>query len=212
MKRVAILTPSYDGSVSIEYSSSLANSAILLNNNGYTLDHLYVNGEAIVQSARNKLFFNAYHKDYDCVVWIDSDIEWNPKDLLKLVSSPLDVIGATYRRKTMKEMYVAKVSNLISGDVIEVDGIGFGFLKMSRKVIDSLWNTNESYEDDKSLCKNVFEVVVKDGQMYSEDYVACKKIKDLGFNVYLDKTINLSHKSKINLIGSFLNWEKQYLT
>jgi len=212
MKRVAILTPSYDGSVSIEYSSSLANSAILLNNNGYTLDHLYVNGEAIVQSARNKLFFNAYHKDYDCVVWIDSDIEWNPKDLLKLVSSPLDVIGATYRRKTMKEMYVAKVSNLISGDVIEVDGIGFGFLKMSRKVIDSLWNTNESYEDDKSLCKNVFEVVVKDGQMYSEDYVACKKIKDLGFNIYLDKTINLSHKSKINLIGSFLNWEKQYLT
>jgi hypothetical protein len=212
MKRVAILTPSYDGSVSIEYSSSLANSAILLNNKGYTLDHIYVNGEAIVQSARNKLFFNAYHKDYDCVVWIDSDIEWNPKDLLKLVSSPLDVIGATYRRKAMKEMYVAKVSNLISGDVIEVDGIGFGFLKMSRKVIDSLWNTNDSYEDDKSLCKNVFEVIVEKGQMYSEDYVACKKIKDLGFNVYLDKTIDLSHTSKINLIGSFLNWEKQYLT
>ena len=212
MKRVAILTPSYDGSVSIEYSSSLAKSVMLLSDNGYHLEHIYINGEAIVQSARNKLFFNAYHKDYDCVVWIDSDIEWNPEDLLKLVKSNLDVVGATYRRKTIKELYVAKISNLIKGDIIEVDGIGFGFLKMSRKVIDALWNTNESYEDDRSMCKNVFEVTVDNGQMYSEDYVACKKIKDLGFNVYLDKTVNLSHTSKINLIGSFLNWEKQYLT
>jgi hypothetical protein len=212
MKRVAILTPSYDGSVSIEYSSSLAKSVMLLSDNGYHIDHIYINGEAIVQSARNKLFFNAYHKDYDCVVWIDSDIEWSPEDLLRLVKSPLDVVGATYRRKTIKELYVAKISNLIKGDIIEVDGIGFGFLKMSRKVIDALWNTNESYEDDRSMCKNVFEVTVANGQMYSEDYVACKKIKDLGFNVYLDKTIDLSHTSKINLIGSFLNWEKQYLT
>lgn len=212
MKRVAILTPSYDGSVSIEYSSSLAKSVMLLSDNGYHLEHIYINGEAIVQSARNKLFFNAYHKDYDCVVWIDSDIEWNPEDLLKLVKSNLDVVGATYRRKTIKELYVAKISNLIKGDIIEVDGIGFGFLKMSRNVIDALWNTNESYEDDRSMCKNVFEVTVDSGHMYSEDYVACKKIKDLGFNVYLDKTVNLSHTSKINLIGSFLNWEKQYLT
>jgi len=212
MKKIAILTPCYDGSVSIEYSSSLVKSATLLSDNGYSLDHLYVNGEAIVQSARNKLFFNAYHNNYDCVVWIDSDIEWDPKDLLKIVSSPLDIIGATYRRKTMKEMYVAKISNLVNGDIIEVDGIGFGFLKMSKKIIDALWNTNISYEDDKSLCKNVFEVIVDKGQMYSEDYVACKKIKDLGFNVYLDKTIDLSHSSKINLTGSFLNWEKQYLT
>jgi hypothetical protein len=212
VNKIAILTPVYDGSVSVEYSSSLLKSAILLSSSGYTLDHIYVSGEAIVQSARNKLFFNAYHKDYDCVVWIDSDIEWDPKDLLKLITSPLDVVGATYRRKTIKELYVAKISNLISGDVIDVDGIGFGFLKMSRKVIDSLWNTNQSYEDDKSMCKNIFEVVVSNGHMYSEDYIACKKIKDLGFNVYLDKTINLSHTSKINLIGSFLNWEKQYLT
>jgi hypothetical protein len=212
MKRVAILTPCYDGSASIEYSSSLAKSVMLLDDNGYAMDHIYISGEAIVQSARNKLFFNAYHKDYDCVVWIDSDIEWNPQDLLKLVKSPLDVVGATYRRKTIKELYVAKISNLISGDVIEVEGIGFGFLKMSRKVVDALWNTNESYEDDRSMCKNVFEVTVANGQMYSEDYVVCKKIKDLGFNVYLDKTIDLSHTSKINLLGSFLNWEKQYLT
>jgi hypothetical protein len=212
MKRVAILTPCYDGSASIEYSSSLAKSVMLLDDNGYAMDHIYISGEAIVQSARNKLFFNAYHKDYDCVVWIDSDIEWNPQDLLKLIKNPLDVVGATYRRKTIKELYVAKISNLITGDIIEVEGIGFGFLKMSRKVIDALWNTNESYEDDRSMCKNVFEVTVSNGQMYSEDYVACKKIKDLGFNVYLDKTIDLSHTSKINLTGSFLNWEKQYLT
>jgi hypothetical protein len=212
MKKVAILTPAYDGSVSIEYSSSLLKSAILLKENGYELSHHYINGEAIVQSARNKLLFNAYHNQYDCVVWIDSDIDWDPTDLLRLITSPLDVVGATYRRKTIKELYVAKIPNLVNGDIIEVDGIGFGFLKMSKEVVNSLWEANESYQDDGLLCKNVFEVLVKDSEMYSEDYVVCGKIKDLGIKVYLDKTINLSHTSKINLIGSFLNWEKKYLT
>jgi hypothetical protein len=204
MIRVAVLTPSYDGKVSVEYANSLFKSSLLLQSEGYSMDHIYCNNESIVQSARNKLIKVAHDNNYDSVVWIDSDIIWNPEDLLKLFSSDKDVIGATYRRKSLNESYVLKTSEELGAeDICRVSGLGFGFIKMSRNIIKNLWNMSESYIDDGIVCKNIFEIIVGGGQMYSEDISVCKKINDLGINVYLDKTINLVHQGSFNYVGNF---------
>jgi hypothetical protein len=209
MRFIAIATPSYDGNVSIEYASSLAETKVIGKNLGYVVHNFFYTGEAIVQSARNKLFSMINSNIYECVIFIDSDISWNPEDIFKLVNDKNDVVGATYRKKSDVESYVFN-GNVLStkGKLFEVDNLGFGFIKLSREAINKLWISSEQYSDDGIQCKNIFEVIVKDGQMYSEDIVACSKIKNLGFKIYLDKTINLTHSGKKNFVGDFYEWSK----
>jgi hypothetical protein len=208
MRFIAIATPSYDGNVSIEYASSLASTISICEKNGIIVHNFFYSGEAIVQSARNKLFSLIDRNKYECTVFIDSDISWNPKDILKLIDNSKDVIGATYRKKQDKESYVFNGIIKDDGFISEVDNLGFGFIKLSSKAMSLLWNSSESYIDDGTKCKNIFEVIVKDGQMYSEDISACSKLKTLGLSIYLDKTINLIHSGRVNFKGNFYEWSK----
>ena len=207
--KIAILTPTYDNKVSARYAYSLSETVKLLWKKDFTdCDVIFLEGDAIVQSARNKLISIAKNRQYDQILWIDSDIYWDPKDAIKLFYSDKDVIGGTYRRKDLNEGYSIKSEYPFPKDnPMEVKGIGFGFLKMSRKVIESLWNISDDYQDDDMSCKNIFEVIVNGGQIYSEDYVVCQKISKLGFKIFLDKEIDLGHLSNINLVGNFDEWK-----
>ena len=209
MIRVCILTPSYSGNVTVEYASSLADTISYSKNLGIEIHNFFYSKEAIVQSARNKLV-SIINKDlYDCIVFIDSDIAWKPEDFFKLVDSKKDVIGATYRKKQHKESYVfSEIINSVDNYTFEVGSLGFGFIKISKKALHNLIATSDNYIDDGIPCRNIFEVVVKDGQMYSEDVTVCNKLKALGFNIYLDKQINLVHTGTVNFIGNFNDWSK----
>ena len=209
MKLIAIATPSFDGKVTVEYASSLADTISYSKNLGIEVHHFFYSKEAIVQSARNKLVSMINKDMYDCVIFIDSDIAWRPEDFFKLVESKNDVIGATYRKKQDKESYVfSEIINSSDPYTFEVGSLGFGFIKISKKALHNLIGTSDNYIDDGILCKNIFEVIVKDGEIYSEDVTVCNKLKALGFNIYLDKKINLVHTGTVNFIGSFYDWSK----
>jgi hypothetical protein len=209
VKLIAIATPSFDGKVTVEYASSLADTISYSKKIGVEVHHFFYSKEAIVQSARNKLVATINKDLYDCVIFIDSDIAWKPEDLFKLVDSKKDVIGATYRKKQDKESYAfSEIIDSVDNYTFEVGSLGFGFIKISKKALHNLIGTSDNYIDDGILCKNIFEVIVKDGQMYSEDVTVCNKLKALGFKIYLDKQINLVHTGTINFIGNFNDWSK----
>lgn len=209
MKLIAIATPSFDGKVTVEYASSLADTISYSKKIGIEVHHFFYSKEAIVQSARNKLVAMINKDLYDCVIFIDSDIAWKPEDLFKLVDSKKDVIGATYRKKQDKESYVfSEIIDSFDAYTFEVGSLGFGFIKVSKKALHNLIGTSDNYIDDGITCKNIFEVVVKDSQMYSEDVTVCNKLKALGFKIYLDKQINLVHTGTVNFIGNFNDWSK----
>ena len=209
MKIVAIATPSFDGKVTVEYASSLADTISNAKTFGIEVHHFFYSKEAIIQSARNKLV-SMINKDlYDSIVFIDSDISWKPSDFFKLIESNKDVIGGTYRKKQEEESYVFnEIVDSIDPYTFEVKSLGFGFIKISKKALHNLIATSENYIDDGTLCKNIFEVIVKDGQMYSEDVTVCNKLRALGFKIYLDKNINLVHTGTLNFIGNFNEWSK----
>ena len=209
MKIIAIATPSFDGKVTVEYASSLADTISYAKTLGIEVHNFFYSKEAIVQSARNKLLAMIDKNIYDCIVFIDSDISWKPADLFKLVESNKDIIGGTYRKKQNKEEYVFnQIIDSVDPYTFEVKSLGFGFIKISKKALHNLDFISDKYVDDGIICKNVFEVVVKDGQMYSEDVTVCNKLRDLGFKIYLDKKIDLIHTGTINFVGNFDEWSK----
>ena len=209
MLKVLIATPAYDGRLDVWYTTSLVNSVRIAQDNGIFLHPVFMSYDALVQRARNDLFKLAL--EYDAVIWIDSDLEWNPMWIMELLGSGKDVIGGTYRKKTDDaELYTVKTKDLTATDgLIKVDGLGMGFVKMSKKAVQALWDASQPYQNEGREGRMVCDIQIVDGQLVSEDNVVTRKLADLGFDIWLDPRMTCCHIGTKKFYGNFEDFAKR---
>jgi len=209
MLKVLIATPAYDGRLDVWYTTSLVNSVRIAQDNGIFLHPVFMSYDALVQRARNDLF--RLGLEYDAVIWIDSDLEWNPMWIMELLGSDKDVIGGTYRKKTDDaELYTVKTKDLTATDgLIKVDGLGMGFLKMSKKAVQALWDASQPYQNEGKECRMICDIQIVDGQLVSEDNVVTRKLADLGFDIWLDPRMTCCHIGTKKFYGNFEDFAKR---
>jgi hypothetical protein len=206
--KVLIGTPSYDGKLDIYYIDSLLNTIAQSEQNGVEVYPLFMCYDSLVQRARNDLFKAAYDSQMDMLIFIDGDVGWDVKNFFKLVKSDKDLIGGSYRKKSdNEELYVVKALdqdnsnlnlNIDKDGLLEVAGLGCGFMKISRNAIESLWNTSKKYTSEK-------------GDLISEDIYMCKKWRNLGNKVYLDTHITCTHTGTKTFTGDIHAWLHRFI-
>ena len=211
-----IATPCYDGKIDVSYANSLAHTIEFAAKEEVKVLPLWLCFDALIQRARNDLIDEAIKLDVDDMVWIDSDIEWNPDDFFKLLDHPVDVVGGTYRKKGDDEVYVVRELYRRPKDIqtglLEVDGLGTGFCRMSKKAYTHLWDCSRPYLDPKDNRERhmVFDVVIEEvngiQSLISEDIHAFDKLRRGGFKVYLDETITCNHTGSKKYVGDFKKW------
>lgn len=212
-RRVMIGTPCYDGRIDAWYANSLVETirqSVLRN---IDIFPIWLSYDALIQRARNDLAALMLDMDCDDIIFIDSDIDWNPDDFFKLLDYPVDAVGGTYRKKGDTEMYVAKVidinkaKNPVTG-LIEVEGLGTGFLRINRRAMQYLWDTSPPYEEPEynKVRRMIFEVVVRNNDLISEDIEMCLKLRRGGFSIWLDPKITCSHTGTKRFVGDFESW------
>lgn len=211
-RRVMIGTPCYDGRVDVWYTNSLVNTIKLAPEYNIDVTPVWVSFDALIQRARNDTIQLAVTGNYDDLVWIDSDIEWKPEWFYKLLEYPHDVVGGTYPKKGDREEYVIRQIQKRQVDpdtrLMEVDGLGTGFVKMSKRSMKYLWDHSESYIDPKDgqERKMIFNVVLKDGDMVSEDIHMFNTLQAGGFKIWLDTAMTCNHIGPKKFTGNFVNW------
>ena len=230
-KGIVVATPAYGGNLSVNYANSLLRSSALFQSNGLKLNVMFLSNHSLITMGRNKIVAEIFKNDkydWDSVVWIDSDISWEPEDLLKLSLHDEDVVAGTYRKKIHHSCHFTL--KMIRGNeepdergLIEVEAVGTGFLRVSRKAMqDLLDNEKVFYTEDNTatpnseplIIKNLFETGVRDGQMLSEDFFFCAKLRDRGYKIMLDTNIDLGHDGNFTFRGSmshFLNHIKEQI-
>ena len=180
------------------YVNSLRRTEELLKSRGIEVTPIFLSYDALVQRARNDLVRFAVEGKFDDLLFIDSDIEWEPPWALALLEHPVDCVGAAYRKKTdEQELYAVRAKMLIPQDIKTglwlVDGLGTGFMRLSRKAFTALWDSSEEYENEGRQCRWIFDVCVVDGKLYGEDTLMCEKLRRLGFSIYLDPSFCPAH-------------------
>lgn len=209
-------SPSYDGNVSVWYMNSLINTIKLAEKYNVEIIPMWVSFDALIQRARNDTIAFALEHDCDDLIWIDTDIEWEPEWFFKLLAHPVDIVGGTYSKKNDQvEQYVLRLgthSGIIDSTtgLMQVAGLGTGFLRFSRKVCQWLWDNSASYADPEkgnAEKKWIFDVVVRDNIVISEDIWVCTRLTEEGnFDIYLDTTMTCGHVGCKKYNGNFLNW------
>lgn len=213
IRTVIVGSPSHDGKVDAWHVAALAETIKIGLANNINIVPIYMSYDALVQRARNDIFSLAYEAKVDDLVFIDSDQDWNPQDFFKLLAHDVEVVGVAVPKKSDLEMYNVKLLGewkVEDNGLAVVDGIGTGFLRVRTDAIKKIVESVDTYKEPhkKDSTPNVFEVIVKNGELISEDIVFCNKWQALGGKVHIDPTINAAHTGVKRWIGNFYEWIK----
>jgi len=189
MKKVLIATPCLDQKVDAYFVHSLCESIKLGLQNGFAINAVFLANESILPMARNELFNLAYTQDYDIMVFIDDDEYWDEKALIEILKSDKDVITVPVVNKGDKE----ESFNIFLPDKIVKDEEGYiktkktgtGFLKLTRKVIVDLWESNTEVRFRAKTVKNICEYGILNGDFVGEDIALSRKINELGYTIWV---------------------------
>jgi glycosyltransferase involved in cell wall biosynthesis len=208
-KKVMIATPSMYGDLCVEYVYSLVETIKLSYSNGVNVYPVFVSHDALIQRVRNDLISIAINCKVDDIIFIDSDMEWDPNWIFELLRYKEDVVGGTARKKTDdSELYAVKIKDISTHEngLIKCEGIGTGFLKLSKKALDALWEMSPVYKDKDEEKRMIFDIKIINGELYSEDIIICDKLNKAGFDCWLDPKMTCAHIGAKKFCGNIKNF------
>lgn len=207
MKRVLIATPCLYGKVDAYYVHSLCESIKLGLRYEMHINAVFLAKESILPMARNELINLAYNQNYDVMVFIDDDEYWDPKALLNILLSPKDVVCLPVINKDDTQekfnLYVDETVEKDKDGYIKVRKAGTGFMKLSRKVIIDLWESNPEVVFRNKKLKLVCDYTISQEHFVGEDITLCRKLQELGYTIWANPDHTVSHMGPKMYSGDF---------
>ena len=168
-----------------------------------------VPGDADVARARNVAATHFLKSDADVMLTIDADILFSPTDAIKLCREAIEknaTVGALYMVRSIKERQPAplieigqEITFTSDAEPVEVKYLATGFMATARPVMEAMAATLPTYMQTTSLPFQPFygQLALEhetEGYLYlSEDFAFCHRVREHGFDVWLDPSIRLGH-------------------
>jgi len=198
-RRCVILVPS-NGSIVPQCEEALR----ALEQRGY--DVWRVGGYAAIDQARNQMATDALLRGFEEMMWVDSDISFNPEDLERLRAHDLPIVCGLYPMKGRRAL-ASHVSPGVqslpfgkAGGLHEIRYAATGFLLVRRCVYHSVQSKlnlpvcNEQFERPTIPFFQPMVFPAEEGDWYlAEDYAFCERVRQCGFKIMADTTIRLWH-------------------
>lgn len=171
-RKVVVCIPSHAPGINATTMSALGDASIEARAVGCEIALNIRTGDSILCRARDVLVSEFYARPHlDEMVFVDSDIAWDPGTFAKLLSyhtapdgSPIEIIGGVYRGRGDPPNYVCvplegglnvtyykdTKTGAPTGAIAEVRGLGTGFLRITRAAVERLVKSlpeNHWYED-----------------------------------------------------------------
>ena len=198
-RKVFLATPSQDGRVDVRYANALAHTFFALIMNKFEPLIRFRAYDAMLPRLRNDLLKEALEGKFDEVILIDSDEEWDPKWIVELLQYPVDFVGAPVCKKS-DEILDFNVKALdpqidMQTGLVEVDSVGCGLLRLSRKAIQHIWDNSEPYQENGTWNRMMFNITIdpETKELISEDNELCRKWKSSGNSVYVAPHMDVVH-------------------
>lgn len=215
MTKVFIATPAFDGKVNVSYACSLAETRLYLAANSIEcVIRIHTSGSLLVRE-RNDLVKAFLESDCTHMLFVDSDIAWNPTDIKRLLDHKEDFVAALYPARGPDKCFLFrgmygenKKMDVSQKGLLEMEYIPAGFMLIRRIVFESiiLQMPELFYEPKSEELKHTrghlfFGIEIWEGEFWGEDYVFCRRARQCGFKIWIDPMIEIDHAGQK---GSFV--------
>jgi hypothetical protein len=165
-----------------------------------------------ISFCRSQMASDALEQGKEAILFVDSDIEFDPYDALYVLRRPEPIIGGLYTQKYWGADGRIKLNATFTRDVTEIDAgkwghdypateVAAGFLRIRadvlRAMIDRLEMPCCTRQGGKVWPFFLPMVAQEDNGEWGyvgEDYAFCRRARSCGFSIVVDTRIRLSHR------------------
>ena len=204
---VMIAMPCYD-SVKVSTMISLIKLVQQLGKSGIQVS-INTMKSPLIHQARNYLTSVFLTTDFTHLLFVDSDVEFEPEAVLRMLVAKKDVICTPYRVKSLdvnQKMYTVELKKdapLEPGDLIEITAGPTGIMLIHRDVFKKIIEKfpelkikNSVFPQpgpDHEYYYNFFEFTFNEGYAAGEDVSFCRLVEKLGFKLYANTASPTQH-------------------
>ena len=178
----------------------------------------------LVHQARNYLTSVFLMTNHTYLLFIDSDVEFEPEAVLRMLMAEKDIICTPYRVKNEqvdKFVYTVKfpdpkVVPILPGGLVEIEAGPTGIMLIHRRVFEKIIKNrpdlkiknraNEALvQSDKShdFYYNFFDFAFENGYSWGEDVSFCKLARKEGCKLYANIESPTAHRGEYSWVGKF---------
>ena len=178
----------------------------------------------LIHQARNYLTSTFLTTEYTHLLFIDSDVQFQPEAVMRMLVSDKDVVCTRYRVKNEqvdKSIYTVKVPDpkvvpILPGGLVEIEAGPTGLMLIHRRVFKKIIlsrpdlkiknRANEALvqtEKSHGFYYNFFDFAFEDGYTSGEDVSFCKLARANGFKLYANTESPPGHQGEHTWVGKF---------
>lgn len=204
--KIYFATPAYMGQITTHYFHSFMNTAKYLMDLGVSFEVATLPNCSLISLGRNIMVGRAL-KDpsWTHFMFIDSDIQWDPRCVHSMLADDKDIIGGFYPKKGLPIDYASapdpQVGDLDSdAPVYESIYCATGFMLVKRHVLEKMiefyperrffYQGSENYYD---LFSSFIDEESPNRLYLTEDFGFCKLAQKAGFKTFMSKRFALGH-------------------
>jgi glycosyltransferase involved in cell wall biosynthesis len=215
--KVAFATPFYMSQEFSHYGESMIHTTAMLTRAGIDWQLIRVNGDSYVDRAKNTIMAEFLDSDCTDLIMIDSDEQWHPTAISRLLEHPEEVVAGAYPFKNNWGQFAGTPM------VVEVDGqpqyanyralsdgsclleaymISGGFMRIKRSAIvafakaypESIYTDQFAWPPKpQRIYTAFFQCDIHEYQRYGEDAYFCRKLREAGVKLWIDPNITIIH-------------------
>jgi hypothetical protein len=163
-------------------------------------------GNCHVDDGRNSLVAQFMAGNCSDMLFIDSDLLWQPENTLKILSHDEDLICGAYRYKSNSGDYpIGRILGTDANGILEVSFAPTGFMRIRREVFEKLYPSQSRHGTDNPVSvyfERRFNGKTRDGG----DVTFCRKWIAAGGKVKVDPTMYFSHIGEERWHGRFIDF------
>jgi hypothetical protein len=197
--KILVAIPVYDGKIQVEVVTCLISEQLLSAASGDELSFSFLPNCSHPAMGRNQLATDFMNSDAERLIFLDSDVSFEPGAIVKIAHAPVDFVGGAYRYKKEAEEYPVgwiQGKDLWANEhgFLEVATLPGGFLSLSRKVFEKFQEKHpRAFEHFGFKMHGYFQMPFVEGLLYGEDAFFCREWREMGEKVFLDPEIKLTH-------------------
>jgi hypothetical protein len=216
---VFIAMPCYD-SVKINSMLSIFKLIQQLGKSGIEVG-IHTMKSPLIHQARNYLTSVFLTTQYQYMLFVDSDVEFEPEAVVRMMVAKKNIVCTPYRVKSQeidKEIYTVEFKNpknilVLAGGLVEIEAGPTGLMLIDRKVFEKIIKNHPDLKiKNKAVLSpgashafyyNFFNFGFIDGYSMGEDVSFCRLARGNGFKLYANIESSTGHHGSFAWRGTF---------
>ena len=175
----------------------------------------------LIHQARNYLTSVFLTTQYQYMLFIDSDVEFEPEAVLKMLVAKKEIICTPYRVKAeelARPIYTVEFKDpknvpILPGGLVEIEAGPTGLMLIDRKVFEKIIKNHQDLKifnkaapdagESHEFYYNFFDFSFNDGFTMGEDVSFCRLARGNGFKIYANIESSTTHHGSFAWKGRF---------